>query len=203
MPPAEPPVTTPAELPETYAPPATESVTPPAESTDDLFSTPAAETPLPVEEPATPSETDDFFSSPAEPAVPSTEAEEPTSQPTDDDLFAPPAEEETPAEESTTPATDTDDLFNNTETILRMPGGLASHSLRHWVDNTGSFSCKGRLVRMLDGKVQLLKANGRTTTVPLARLSRGDVEFVNRQASAQQAEVIGKTAQAAGGLSKN
>ena len=32
-----------------------------------------------------------------------------------------------------------------------------------------------------------------TTTVPLARLSTGDLEFVNRQASAQQAEV-GKTA---------
>jgi hypothetical protein len=42
--------------------------------------------------------------------------------------------------------------------------------------------------------VRLLKENGRTATVPLARLSTGDLEFVNRQASAQQAEV-GKTAQ--------
>ena len=51
------------------------------------------------------------------------------------------------------------------------------------------------MVRMLDGKVQLLKDNGRTTTVPLARLSKGDLEFVNRQASAQKTESLGKTAQ--------
>ena len=56
--------------------------------------------------------------------------------------------------------------------ILAQPGGLASHSLRHWVDDTGTFSCQGRMLRMLDGKVQLLKDNGRTTTVPLARLSQ-------------------------------
>jgi hypothetical protein len=40
-------------------------------------------------------------------------------------------------------------------------------------------------VRFLDNKVQLLKENGRTTTVPLYRLSALDLEFVNRQASAQ------------------
>jgi hypothetical protein len=63
-----------------------------------------------------------------------------------------------------------------------------------WTDNTGNFSCHGRLVRFHEGEVRLLKENGRTTTVPLARLSTGDLEFVNRQASARQAEV-GKTAQ--------
>ena len=36
-----------------------------------------------------------------------------------------------------------------------------------WVDNTGSFSCRARLVRFLDGQVRLLKDNGRTTTVSL------------------------------------
>ncbi len=87
-------------------------------------------------------------------------------------------------------------MFGRTQTILEMPGGLASHSLRHWVDDTGSFSCEGRMLRMLDGKVQILKSTGRTTTVLLARLSKGDLEFVNRQASAQQAESLGKTAQA-------
>ncbi len=55
-----------------------------------------------------------------------------------------------------------------------------------WTDNTGTFSCRGRLVRFQEGNVRLLKDNGRTTTVPLARLSTVDLEFVNRQASALQ-----------------
>ena len=173
-----------------------EPTTPPA----DLFGPPptvekppAVEKPLPVEEPATPAETDDFFSTPAtEPGA------EPASAPLDNDLFGPPSEAK-PVEEATPPAdekkTEDDDLFGKAQTILEMPGGLASHSLRRWVDNTGEFSVRGRLVRVLDGKVQLLKNNGRTTTVPLARLSQADFQFVNRQASAQRAEAISKTAQ--------
>ena len=76
-----------------------------------------------------------------------------------------------------------------------MPGGLSSVEYRHWVDNTGNFSCDGRMLQLVDGKVRILKATGRTTTVPLARLSQGDLDFVNRQASAKQAESLGKTAQ--------
>ena len=79
--------------------------------------------------------------------------------------------------------------------MLREAGGLASNEMRLWTDNTGNFSCRGRLVRFLDGQVRLLKDNGRTTTVPLARLSTGDLEFVQRQASAQQSSVM-QTAQA-------
>jgi hypothetical protein len=54
------------------------------------------------------------------------------------------------------------------------------------MDNTGKHSCRGRLVRFLDDKVRILKDNGRTTTVPLYRLSTNDLSFVNRQASAQE-----------------
>lgn len=67
--------------------------------------------------------------------------------------------------------------------------------MREWVDNTGTFTCQARLVRFLDGKVQLLKDNGRTTTVSLSRLSENDVRFVERQANAQQATAL-QTAQA-------
>lgn len=67
--------------------------------------------------------------------------------------------------------------------------------MREWVDNTGTFNCQARLVRFLDGKVQLLKDNGRTTTVSLSRLSENDIRFVERQASAQQASAL-QTAQA-------
>jgi hypothetical protein len=91
-------------------------------------------------------------------------------------------------------AEEKDPLFGSTPNILREAGGLASNELRLWTDNSGSYSCRGRLVRFYEGQVRLLKENGRTATVPLARLSTGDLEFVNRQASAQQAEV-GKTAQ--------
>jgi hypothetical protein len=178
-----------------------EPTTPPSDSINDLFGPPpTVEKPLPVEEPATPAETDDFFSTPAtEPAT------EPASAPLDNDLFGPPSEAK-PVEEATPPAdekkTEDDDLFGKAQTILEMPGGLASHSLRRWVDNTGAFSVRGRLIRVLDGKVQLLKDNGRTTTVPLARLSQADFQFVNRQASAQRAEAISKTAQMTTGRSK-
>jgi hypothetical protein len=91
-------------------------------------------------------------------------------------------------------AEEKDPLFGSAPSVLREAGGLASDEMRLWTDNSGNFSCRGRLVRFYDGQVRLLKENGRTATVPLARLSTGDLEFVNRQASAQQAEV-GKTAQ--------
>jgi len=87
-----------------------------------------------------------------------------------------------------------DPLFGAAPSVLHEAGGLASDEMRLWTDNSGKFSCHGRLVRFNDGQVRLLKENGRTATVSLARLSTGDLEFVNRQASAQQAEV-GKTAQ--------
>lgn len=184
-----------APVAEPATPSATE-MTPPPSTTDDLFgppSTPATdEAPLPAEEPATPAETEDFFSEPATDSAPATDA----AAPDDNDLFGPPAEEEQPAEEEK-PVEDVsdDDLFGKADAILGLPGGLASGENRHWVDNTGNFSCDGRLLRFVDGKVQILKATGRTTTVPLARLSKGDLEFVNRQAMAQKAESLSKTAQ--------
>jgi hypothetical protein len=78
--------------------------------------------------------------------------------------------------------------------ILREEGGLASDQNREWVDNTGRYATRGRLVSFLDGHVRLLKDNGRTTTVPLARLSENDLEFVNRQASAQRAIQVAERA---------
>jgi hypothetical protein len=88
-----------------------------------------------------------------------------------------------------------DNLFGAAPSVLHEAGGLASDETRQWTDNTGSFSCNGRLVRFFNGYVRILKNNGHTATVPLARLSSRDLQFVNRQASAQRAE-IAKTAQA-------
>ena len=52
--------------------------------------------------------------------------------------------------------------------------------MRAWVDNTGTFKIQGRLIAILDGKVRLLKDTGKTTTVPLDRLSDGDRAYVEQ-----------------------
>jgi hypothetical protein len=51
------------------------------------------------------------------------------------------------------------------------------------------------MIRLVDSNVQLLKDNGHTTTVSLARLSANDLRFVERQASAQRSTAF-QTAQA-------
>jgi hypothetical protein len=77
---------------------------------------------------------------------------------------------------------------------LREAGGLASNEMRMWVDNTGHYSVNARLIRFAGNSVQLMKDNGRTTTVRLNRLSERDLQFVNRQASAQKSATM-QTAQ--------
>jgi hypothetical protein len=56
--------------------------------------------------------------------------------------------------------------------------------MRKWVDDSGTFQVNGRLILILDGKVRLLKETGRTTTVPMERLSEADRQYVE--------EVIGR-----------
>ena len=50
--------------------------------------------------------------------------------------------------------------------------------MRMWNDNTGNFAVHGKLIAVLDGKVRLLKTNGRTCTVSIRRLSQADAEYV-------------------------
>jgi hypothetical protein len=144
-------------------------------------------------------------SAPAEPKL-APPAEKP-SAPAGDDLFGAPSNEPAaPAEKPAAPAEGEkapadkdkkkdDDLFGGFGAILREPGGLASNDMRHWVDDTGRFTCEGRLTKVLDGKVQLLKDNGHTSTVPLSRLSQVDLSFVYRQASAERSQSGVQTAQ--------
>jgi hypothetical protein len=166
-----------------------------------LFGAPAAEKPA-----ATPEKPAD------KPAVTPPAAE---SQPAaGGDLFgAPAAEKAAPAEKPAAPAEKpadkpagdkkdekkADDIFGSSSSVLHEAGGLASNEMRQWVDNTGNFSCEARLIRLVDGQAQLLKDNGHTTTVPLARLSANDLRFVERQASAQHATTL-QTAQTTSGM---
>ena len=157
-----------------------------------------------TEEPAT----DSLFGEPAATGTPESTPEKPaegTTPPADDplDMFGP-TSDATPTEGTTPPAGDStstdkehkDHTFLASRAVLSEPGGLASDELRNWVDNTGRYSCQGRLVSFLDGEVRLMKDNGRTTTVPLYRLSATDLAFLHRQASAQPRETFAQTGQA-------
>ena len=143
---------------------------------------PAVET---VEEAA-----DDLFGGFAEEEAPMEE----TADEAADDLFGGFGEEEVEeAVEQTTeeaPAEGADeafdDLFGGFSSVLQEPGGYQSDENRNWVDNTGSFSCVARLVSVDGNSVLLAKPTGKMATVPLSRLSQADLEFVNRQALAQQ-----------------
>ena len=131
-------------------------------------------------------------------------ADEPMDEPADEGgLFGEPADEddgglfgERSLEEARPEETDEQDggLFGTFGQVLREPGGLASAELRQWVDNTGRYSCRGRIVRVTDGHVKILKDNGRTSTVPFYRLSGLDLDFVYRQASALEGQSITQTA---------
>jgi hypothetical protein len=206
----------PQPAPGTTLPPADEPAVPADEPADLFGPTEPADTPPPADT-TPPAETDDmedlFGGAGAETTLPADTAIPPMAEPAADepaavDLFGPtepadttpadPTQPTTPAEETPADGETTDDasdLFGASQSILHEPGGLASSEMRQWVDNTGKYSCRGRLVRFLDGKVRLLKDNGRTSTVPLYRLSVADLEFVHRQANAQRIEVVGGLAQ--------
>jgi hypothetical protein len=195
-----PAATPPAEQPsdDLFGPSSESETSTPAETGDDLFGAGPSD-PADSEQPAAPAAEEpasDLFDTSSDEA--SAPADEGTSGGTESSSEQPPADDAAPAEESTPPAEDqkddADDLFGGFGAILREPGGLASDTTRKWVDNTGRYSCHGRMIQFKDGQVRLLKDNGRTATVPIYRLSQGDLEFVYRQASAQRADVFGRTA---------
>lgn len=125
---------------------------------------------MPAEEAAAPA-TDDLFAPAAAPAA-EPAAEEKTEPAGDafDDLFKAPAKPaaEEPAEAK--PAA-SDDPFGTVQ--VKLP-------VRTWKDDTGAYEVTARLVVIMDGKVRLLKETGRTTTVPLDRLSQADRQYVDQ-----------------------
>lgn len=66
---------------------------------------------------------------------------------------------------------------------------------RNWRDDTGQYGCRGRLVLVTEGKVRILKDNGRYTTVPFDRLSEADLEYVRQEATRASAPAVNATAQ--------
>jgi len=176
---------------------------------------PVEEPKAPIEEPKLPVEEPkeaDPFGGPAK-------EEAPAEEPKEADPFGGPAKEEAPAEEPADPfggpvkkedpaepapavkdpfgmkifEKSADEKFVVIEPAvvnpMTLPGGLNSTQLRTWTDNSGTFSVEGRLVKIMEEKVQLFKANGRYTTFPLHRLSALDHQFVQQQALALNATV--------------
>jgi hypothetical protein len=56
---------------------------------------------------------------------------------------------------------------------------------RIWTDRTGKFKTEAEMVKVVDGKVHLKKADGKLMEVPFARLSKTDQEYVASQTSAR------------------
>ncbi len=196
---------TPADEPATDAPAEEPAADAPL---DDLFGAPAEEpaTDAPAEEPAADAPLDDLFGAPADEAMeeatetPAADtplddlfgapADEPAAEApagdTLDDLFAPAAEEEKPAAKPAD-GESLDDLFappaNNAP--ADDPFGTSQREdrqlpMRTWVDNTGNYQVRARLIVILDDAVRLLKETGTTTTVPMRRLSEGDALYVQQ-----------------------
>ncbi len=73
----------------------------------------------------------------------------------------------------------------------------ATHAVgyRQWTDNTGQYRTNARLVRIATNHVRLLKANGHYSTVPLQRLSRVDLAYVQQIAASGGVDSLGRVAQ--------
>jgi hypothetical protein len=200
------------EAPLPPSPPQPPSAPVPADEAPSLPATPAQETPvapaplrpmrpMPKAPPAPPAD-EDLFGEPTPPKKPAAAEEEvpvpakPAAPKADsDDLFnsvfsEPPAKPVSqPVEEmplpapkkkpEPKPADDNDPFADNI--------ALATPAMRDWVDDTGAYRIRARLVQVLDGKVKLLKDTGKTTTVPFSRLSGEDLKYVEKfQSQARQ-----------------
>ncbi|MFO0012727.1 MAG: SHD1 domain-containing protein [Planctomycetota bacterium] len=86
--------------------------------------------------------------------------------------------DETPSEEpfATKPTHEFDHLFESS--TFSPPDEFRGAELRKWRDNTGAYEVQARLSMIYPEKVRLAKPNGRTTTVPMRRLSQADQAYV-------------------------
>jgi hypothetical protein len=66
--------------------------------------------------------------------------------------------------------------------------------VRKWSDNTGTYEVEGRLIAILDGQVRVLKSTGKTTTVPMRRLSDADQKYVEEIINRHGPTLIGVVA---------
>ncbi|MFN7447242.1 MAG: SHD1 domain-containing protein [Pirellula sp.] len=154
-----------------------------AAPTEAPAATPPAATAPAATPPAADPSLDDLFGKP----VSTEEKPQSTGDGLFDDLFAPKQPASEPAAPVKTPAAPK----NNSDELDKLfgigsftaPSQFNGAEFKTWVDNTGTYSVKGRLAVIYSDKVKLLKENGKFTTVPLDRLSDRDYEYVRWVAS--------------------
>jgi len=164
--------------------------------------TPAPEAPAPA--PAKPA--DDPFGAAAviAPAPAAAAPVEVKAEVNVDDLFQglpaakePVAEEAAPEAAAPAPApaaAPSDDPFGAADDRAQDNRAQSALAVRDWTDNTGTFKTTGRLVNIGDDSIRILKANGRTTTVPMRRLSASDRELVELVAKTLGSGEVGQVA---------
>jgi len=64
------------------------------------------------------------------------------------------------------------------------------HEVRLWKDASGSFQVRARLVGQTDGAVRLRKNDGKEISVPLAKLSQADREYVDKATAPKPVAVV-------------
>jgi hypothetical protein len=74
----------------------------------------------------------------------------------------------------------------------------SSHAIaRQWTSRAGGFSVEAELVDVRDGNVILKKADGSQVSVPLNKLSLGDVRYVNQELKAAESGLVGQKSESA------
>ena len=66
---------------------------------------------------------------------------------------------------------------------------------RHWTSRSGGFAVDGELVDVKDGNAILKKDDGTQVSVPLNKLSLGDVRYINNELKSAEAGITGGKAE--------
>jgi hypothetical protein len=188
------------EKPAEESPAAKKAATEEAAAEEEMKKDEAAD-PAPGLEPVDEASVEEPKAEEASPVDPTTEAtEEPKA---DEPAAEEPAAEEPKTDEPKKPSKGTDDLFGppkvskSTVPVAVTPARVQEDGTiqvngadRDWLDNTGRHGCRGKLILVLEGKVRILKDNGKTSTVAMRRLSTADAEYVQSQVRSARTVVV-------------
>ncbi|RCI14779.1 hypothetical protein L249_7050, partial [Ophiocordyceps polyrhachis-furcata BCC 54312] len=72
----------------------------------------------------------------------------------------------------------TKELHQAGENMWEQTPGVIHELSPTWTDRSGSFSVEAQFLGVKDGKIQLHKTNGVKIAVPIGKMSRGDLEYV-------------------------
>ena len=77
--------------------------------------------------------------------------------------------------------------------LLISSGLFAAEGVRTWTDKSGAFQVEAKLQKFADGKVVLLKGDGREVTVPVTALSDADQKYLEAMHSGRPNPFAGGT----------